>query len=122
MHCILRKIVSSVMLSGAFLVPPGLGLAEELFQADPQQKTADNQKNNKADTALTAEIRKALVADKALSMSAHNVKVITSNGIVTLRGKVESEDERASVVGKAKDLAGATNVNDDLTVSPAKDK
>lgn len=118
----IRRIVSSVMLTGAFLVPPGVGLAEESFQADPQQKTADNQKNNKADMSLAAEIRKAIVADKALSMSAHNVKVITSNGIVTLRGKVESQDERASVVGKARDLAGAANVNDDLTVSPPKDK
>jgi hyperosmotically inducible protein len=122
MQDILRRIVTSAMLSGAILVPPGVGLAEEMNQADGQQKTADSQKNNKADTALTSEIRKAIVADKSLSMSAHNVKVITANGMVTLRGKVESEEERASVVGKAKDVAGAANVVDDLTVATSKDK
>ena len=105
--------MSLALLSCGFVMP-GVSMAEQT------QKTADSQKNNKADIALTAEIRKAIVADKTLSTSAHNIKIITTNGIVTLRGKVQSEAEKTTLVSKAKDLAGATNVVDDLTVSPPK--
>jgi hyperosmotically inducible protein len=115
----IRVFVRSATLACAMLTPSGAVLAGAGAQ-DPSQKTADNQKNNKADTALTAEIRKAIVADKTLSTAAHNIKIVTANGIVTLRGKVESDEEKTTIASKAKDLAGATNVVDDLTVSPPK--
>jgi hyperosmotically inducible periplasmic protein len=113
-----RLLVSLAMIAWA-LMTPSVGFAGQMFQS---QKTADSQKNNKADVALTAEIRKAIMADRALSTSAHNVKIITTNGIVTLRGKVPSDAEKATLVSKAKDLAGATNVVDDLTISPPKER
>jgi hyperosmotically inducible periplasmic protein len=50
------------------------------------QPTADQQKNNRSDLDLTRRIRRAIVADKSLSTSAHNVKIITQNGKVTLKG------------------------------------
>jgi hyperosmotically inducible periplasmic protein len=79
--------------------------------------TADQQKNNKLDRETTRKIRRALVSDKSLSISAHNVKVISQNGTVTLKGPVRSEDEKKTVEAKAAEIAGASNVKDELTVA-----
>jgi len=85
---------------------------------DPSaQVTADQSKNNKADRELTAKIRESIVADKSLSVSAHNVKIITQDGTVTLRGKVKSEEERQAIADKATELAGTGKVTNDLIVS-----
>jgi osmotically-inducible protein OsmY len=81
-------------------------------------KTADQQKENKGDRETTRQIRKALMADKGLSMYAHNVKIITANGMVTLRGPVRTEDEKMSIESKAKSVAGVTDVKNELTVAP----
>jgi hyperosmotically inducible periplasmic protein len=88
--------------------------------AQSGQQTADSQSNTKADLALTAQIRKALMDDKTLSMSAHNVKIITRNGMVTLRGAVASEAEKAAVAAKAREIAGADMVTDSLLTLPPK--
>jgi hyperosmotically inducible protein len=88
----------------------------------PSQVTADQQKNNKTDLDITKEIRKALVADKSLSSYAHNVKVITRNGKVTLKGPVRSEDEKKMVEAKAAEVAGATNITNQISVAPEKEK
>jgi osmotically-inducible protein OsmY len=80
-------------------------------------KTADQQKENKNDREITRQIRKAVVADKALSTYAHNVKIITTNGTVTLRGPVRSEDDKASIESKAKAIAGVNAVVNELTVA-----
>ena len=82
--------------------------------------SASSQKNGKHDVAITRDIRKALVADKSLSTYAHNVKVITENGFVTLKGPVRSDDEKKAVEAKAIDVAGRDHVADELTVAPAK--
>jgi hypothetical protein len=89
-------------------------------QADGSAKTAGDQKNNKQDMATTAQIRKALAADKTLSMAAHNVTIVTQNGMVTLRGTVKSAEEKESVASKARDIAGATMVNDSLSIAQPK--
>ncbi len=65
-------------------------------------------------------IRKALMEDKSLSTYAHNVKIIAQNGKVTLKGPVRSEEEKSSVEQKAAQVAGAGNVNSELTVKPNK--
>jgi hyperosmotically inducible protein len=90
------------------------------FQSDGGPKTADGQNNSRSDLALTARIRKALMGDKRLSLSAHNVKIIAQNGAVTLRGAVKSEEEKVAVAAKAREIAGETMVSDWLTVSPPK--
>jgi hyperosmotically inducible periplasmic protein len=82
--------------------------------------TADQQKENKSDREITRQIRKALVADKSLSSYAHNVKIITTNGTVTLRGPVRTEDEKSSIESKAKAIAGVSDVKNELTVAPKK--
>jgi hyperosmotically inducible protein len=61
-------------------------------------QTADNQANAKEDRQTTAKIRKAIVSDKDLSTYAHNVKIITVNGEVTLKGPVQTGEEKQKVV------------------------
>ena len=81
-------------------------------------KTADQQKENAGDRELARKIRKALVSDKRMSTYAHNVKIIATDGLVTLRGPVRSEEEKAAVEAKAKAVAGVTDVRNELTVAP----
>jgi osmotically-inducible protein OsmY len=82
------------------------------------EPTADQQKNNRSDLNVTREIRRSLTKDKSLSTNAHNVKIISQNGKVTLKGPVRSEEERAAVLTKAAQVAGKTNINDEMTVVP----
>ena len=83
------------------------------------EMTADKQKVNKGDQEMTRKIRKAVMADKSLSTYAHNIKIITANGMVTLKGPVKTEDEKKSVVAKAVSIAGsADKVKDEISVTP----
>jgi len=87
---------------------------------DQSSPTADQQKSNPADRALTQKIRKSIMADKDLSTYAHNVKIITQNGKVTLRGPVRSDDEKRNVEAKAAEIAGQDNVASQIEVAPSK--
>jgi len=82
--------------------------------------TADQQGMNKQDRQLTQQIRKAVMSDKSLSTYAHNIKIISKDGTVTLRGPVRSEEEKASIEAKAKSITGVTAVDNELTVAPGK--
>jgi osmotically-inducible protein OsmY len=79
-------------------------------------QTADDQTNEKSDRLTTQKIRKAIMADKNLSTYAHNVKIITTNGAVTLKGPVQSEDEKQKVESEAAGVVGPDKVTNDLTV------
>jgi hyperosmotically inducible protein len=81
-----------------------------------QSTTADNQPNAAADRMTTANIRKAIIADKDLSVYAHNVKIITAGGAVTLKGPVKSEDEKKKVASDAASVVSADRVTNQLTV------
>jgi hyperosmotically inducible protein len=85
---------------------------------NPNEPTADQQQNNRSDRDLTQQIRQAIVADKTFSTYAHNVKVITQNGQVTLKGPVRSDDEKRAVETKAAAIAGDGKVTSELTVKP----
>ena len=87
-------------------------------QNKDQTPTADNQPNAQADRITTAKIRKAIIADKTLSTYAHNVKIITVNGAVTLKGPVKSDDEKQKVESAAATIVSADKVTDALTVKP----
>jgi hyperosmotically inducible periplasmic protein len=82
----------------------------------PGAMTADQQSNTKSDVELTREIRKAVVKDPSLSMLAHNVKIVSVNGSVTLRGPVKTEEERTVIASKAQAIAGADKVVNQLEV------
>jgi osmotically-inducible protein OsmY len=79
--------------------------------------TAQEASNTKSDVKLTAKIRQALVKDKELSTYAHNVKIITENGQVVLKGPVKSEAEKLDVESKAGRIAGADRVRSELEVA-----
>jgi len=87
---------------------------------NPNEPTADQQKENRSDRQLTAEIRREIVKDKSLSTSAHNVKIITQNGAVTLKGAVKSDAEKQAVESTAAQIAGDGKINSELQVAPAK--
>jgi hyperosmotically inducible protein len=80
------------------------------------QMTADQQTNAAGDRTMTAQIRKSIIADKALSTYAHNVKIITVNGMVTLKGPVTSDEEKQNVADLAAKVAGADKVTNKITV------
>jgi osmotically-inducible protein OsmY len=83
---------------------------------DGANPTPLDQKNNENDLRIARDIRKALLEDDQLSLNAHNAKVISSDGVVTLRGPVESSAERSTVEGIAKAAAGVTRVDNQLEV------
>jgi hyperosmotically inducible protein len=82
--------------------------------------TADQQKMNPTDRAITQKIRAEIMKDKSLSTYAHNVKIITQDGKVTLKGPVRTQDEKTIVEGKAATVAGDTNVTSQIEVAPPK--
>jgi hyperosmotically inducible protein len=81
-----------------------------------QTMTPADQGGSAADREVTANIRKAIVADDGLSMNAHNVKVITKDGVVTLRGPVKSAAEKTDVAAKAHKVAGVKRVDNQLEI------
>jgi hyperosmotically inducible periplasmic protein len=82
------------------------------------EPTADQQKDNRSDRDITQQIRQSIMKDKSLSTYAHNVKVITQNGQVTLKGPVRSEDEKKTVEAKAAEVAGENKVTSELDIKP----
>jgi hyperosmotically inducible protein len=87
---------------------------------NPNEPTADQQKENAGDRQLTQQIRRAIVKDKSLSTDAHNVKIITQNGSVTLKGAVKSEQEKQAIESKATEIAGYGKVTNELQVAPSR--
>jgi hyperosmotically inducible protein len=87
---------------------------------DQTNPTADQQKMNASDREITQKIRKAINEDKSLSTYAHNIKIITQDGKVTLRGPVRSEDEKNNLQEKAVAVAGQENVTNQLEIAPPK--
>jgi osmotically-inducible protein OsmY len=78
--------------------------------------TPGDQSESEADRTLTQRVRQAVVADDSLSTTAKNIKIITVNGVVTLRGPVNSAQEKATIDAKAQQIAGATKVDNQLEI------
>ena len=98
--------------------PPPDNTKTNQGDANKNAQTADQQKMNPADRATTKQIRAAIMKDTSLSTYAHNIKIITQNGKVTLKGPVRSDDEKSNIEAKATAVAGAGNVENDLTIAP----
>jgi osmotically-inducible protein OsmY len=84
---------------------------------DNQTKTPGDQSENEADRTITHNIRQAITADDSLSTNAKNVKIITNDGTVTLRGPVKSEQEKTDIEAKAKQVAGVKSVDNQIEVA-----
>jgi hyperosmotically inducible protein len=78
--------------------------------------TPGDQSESEADRTVTQEIRRAVVADDSLSIMAKNVKIITADGVVTLRGPVENPNEKKAIEAKARQFAGVNKVDNQLEV------
>lgn len=82
------------------------------------EATADQQKMNPGDRETTKQIRQAIVKDKTLSTYGHNIKIVTQNGMVTLKGPVRSQEEKKAIEAKAAEIAGPDKVTNELDVKP----
>ena len=83
-------------------------------------KTAGDQSENEADRKITQEIRKTIVADDKLSTSAQNVKIVTNDGKVTLRGPVKTAAEKAKIAQLAAKEAGKATIDNQLDIKETK--
>jgi hyperosmotically inducible protein len=83
---------------------------------DSAALTPMDQNNNQTDLQITQKIRQAVMANDSLSFTAKNVKIITQNGKVTLRGPVNSTDERSAIEAAARKVAGSGQVDNQLEV------
>lgn len=83
-----------------------------------KETTAEDQSNSAGDIDVTKRIRRSLTSDKSLSTYAHNVKIVTVNGKVTLNGVVRSDEEKSAVEMKAAEVAGKGKVTNELKVAP----
>jgi hyperosmotically inducible protein len=127
-----RNVVRTVLCIGLLIGAGALASAQEpaspqappaadntkVNQRDRSQNepTADQQKDNRSDRDITQQIRQSIMKDKSLSTYAHNVKIITQQGQVTLKGPVRSEDEKRTVEAKAAEVAGESKVTSQLNV------
>ena len=84
---------------------------------DNQNKTAGDQSESEADRTISQNIRDAITSDDALSTNGKNVKIITNDGTVTLRGPVKSDKEKTDIEAKAKQVAGVKKVDNQLEVA-----
>ena len=85
-----------------------------------ETRTSGNQSNSPEDVKITAAIRRAIVKDDSLSATAKNVKIITSEGTVTLRGPVKNEAEKTKIAELAQSAAGKEKIEDQLEVKASK--
>jgi hyperosmotically inducible periplasmic protein len=81
-----------------------------------EAKTSGDQSNSSADLKITQAIRQALMKDGELSTTAKNIKVITANGQVTLRGPVKTGHEKAKIDQLARSAAGGAQIDNQLDV------
>src|SRR6478672_5821197 len=81
-----------------------------------ETQTSGDQSNSSADLKITQAIRRALMKDRELSTTAKNIKVVTANGQVTLRGPVKTAQEKAKVDQIARTAAGGAQIDDQLEV------
>ena len=123
----MKKITLTVLVASAFTLS---AIAEEKTAADNTAKnerdasgetqTSGDQSNSPEDIKITADIRRAVVAEKSLSMTAKNVKIITANGVVTLRGPVNSAEEKTTIAKLATSAAGKAKIDNQLEVTASK--
>jgi hyperosmotically inducible protein len=81
-----------------------------------ETQTSGDQSNSSQDTKITADVRRAIVKDSSLTMTAKNVKVITAGGTVTLRGPVNSTEEKNKIEQLAAAAANGAKIDNQLEV------
>ncbi len=82
---------------------------------DARTVTPMDQSNSQADVDITQAIRKSIMKQE-LSTNAKNIKVITQNGEVTLRGPVNSDAEVEKIIQLAKAVPSVKTLHNELEV------
>jgi hyperosmotically inducible periplasmic protein len=85
-----------------------------------ETRTSGDQSNSPEDLKVTTDIRRAIMNDSSLSMTAKNIKIITASAQVTLRGPVNTAEEKAKIEQLAKSAAGNANIDNQLEVKASK--
>ena len=109
-------LAAAVAASPAFAGPYDADNTGKNVRDRGETVTPTDQGGSAADRELTANIRKAIVDDDNLSMNAKNVKIVTRDGQVTLRGPVKSTEEKAAIEAKATQVAGVKRVDNQLEI------
>ena len=91
--------------------------AQNVRDRNDATKTPGDQSENEADRTISQNVRQAVVADDSVSTNGKNVKIITVDGMVTLRGPVKSEKEKTSIGAKAQQVAGVKRVDNQLEIA-----
>jgi hyperosmotically inducible periplasmic protein len=123
----MKQIILSLLCVSVFTLS---AIAQETPAADNTEKnqrdrsgetrTSGDQSNSSEDVKITAAIRRAVVKDDSLSTTAKNVKIITADGTVTLRGPVQNEAEKAKIAELAQSAAGNAKIDNQLEVKASK--
>ena len=100
--------------------PPVDNTAQNERDRSGQTKTSGDQSNSSEDVKITADIRRAIVKDSSLSVTAQNIKVITVNGQVTLLGPVNTAEEKTKIAQLVKSVASNARVDNQLEVKESK--
>ena len=123
----MKQIILTLLCVSVFTLS---AIAQDTAAADNTKKnerdrsgettTSGDQSNSQEDIKITAAIRRAVVGDHSLSATAKNVKIITANGVVTLRGPVKNDAEKAKIAELAQSAAGNAKINNQLEVKTSK--
>ena len=130
----IRLLLTMLALTGSLMLTAGTVQAEQnaaiylaadsalenteinVRDKDNTTLTPEDQKETESDIKITADIRQAIIKNKSLSVNAQNVKIITRNGVVTLRGPVESKKESTKIKKIAKHTPGVSKVDNQLEI------
>jgi osmotically-inducible protein OsmY len=123
----MKQIIVTLLCVSVFTLS---AIAQDTAAADNTRKnerdrsgettTSGDQSNSQEDVKITAAIRRAVVRDNSLSTTAKNVKIITANGMVTLRGPVKNDAEKTKIAELAQSAAGNAKINNQLEVKTSK--
>ena len=123
----MKQIILTLLCVSVFTLS---AIAQDTAAADNTRKnerdrsgettTSGDQSNSQEDVKITAAIRRAVVRDNSLSKTAKNVKIITTNGMVTLRGPVKNDAEKTKIAELAQSAAGNAKIDNQLEVKTSK--
>lgn len=110
-------LASTLYAAGPSADPDADNTVKNEIHNGVNSQSADQQSNASTDVELTRKIRQAVVNDKSLSTYAHNVKIITNNGTVVLKGPVKDSKEKKFIENQAARIAGADKVRSEIEIA-----